>query len=47
MAIRLLKTDPEKIKAICRCTSPAISEAESKYLVHFRIEGVRPLIGSK
>jgi hypothetical protein len=39
------ETDPEKIKAIRR-TAPAISEAESKFLVHFRIEGVRPLIGS-
>jgi hypothetical protein len=40
------ETDPEKIKALSRRTSPAISEAESKFLVHFRIEGVRPLIGS-
>jgi len=41
------ETDPEKIKAIRRRTVPAISEAESKYLVHFRIEGVRPLIGNE
>jgi hypothetical protein len=41
------ETDPEKIKAIRRRTAPAISEAESKFLVHFRIEGVRPLIGSE
>jgi hypothetical protein len=40
-------TDPEKIKAIRRRTAPAISEAESKFLVHFRIEGVRPLIGNE
>jgi hypothetical protein len=40
------ETDPEKIKEIHRRTVPAISEAESKYLVHFRIEGVRPLIGN-
>ena len=41
------ETDPEKIKALSRRTTPKISEAESKYLVHFRIEGVRPLIGSE
>jgi hypothetical protein len=41
------ETDPEKIKALSRRTAPAISEAESKFLVHFRIEGVRPLIGSE
>ena len=41
------ETDPEKIKALRRRTAPAISEAESKYLVHFRIEGVRSLIGNE
>ena len=41
------ETDPEKFKAIRRRTAPPISEAESKYLVHFRIEGVRPLIGNE
>lgn len=41
------ETDPEKIKALHRRTTPVISEAESKFLVHFRIEGVRPLIGSE
>jgi hypothetical protein len=40
------ETDPEKIKAIRRRTALEISEAESKYLVHFRIEGVRPLMGN-
>jgi hypothetical protein len=37
---------PEKIKAACRCTAVGIGEAESKYLVHFHVEGVRPLVGS-
>jgi hypothetical protein len=41
------ETDPEKIKELSRRTSPAISEAESKFLVHFHIEGVRPLIGNE
>jgi hypothetical protein len=40
-------TDSEKIKALSRRISPAISESECKYLVHFRIEGVRPLIGNE
>ncbi len=40
------ETDPEKIKAIHRRDAPPISEDESKYLVHFHIEGVRPLLGS-
>ena len=39
------ETDPEKIQAIRRRNLPPISEEESKYLVHFHIEGVRPLIG--
>jgi hypothetical protein len=40
------ETTPEKIKALCRCTALGISEEDSKYLVHFHIEGVRPLIGN-
>lgn len=40
------ETTPEKIMAIRRCTALGLSEEESKYLVHFHIEGVRPLIGS-
>jgi len=40
------ETDVEKIKAIRRRSAPPISEEESKYLVHFHIEGVRPLIGN-
>ena len=38
---------PEKIKAISRCTALGISEEDSKYLVHFHINGVQPLIGSE
>ncbi|MHB1035002.1 MAG: hypothetical protein ACYC35_15290 [Pirellulales bacterium] len=40
------ETTPEKIKELRRCTALGISEEESKYLVHFHIEGVRPLLGS-
>lgn len=41
------ETDPEKIKAARRRSIPRLSEEEgkTKYLVHFRIDGVRPLIG--
>ena len=38
---------PEKIAALRRCTALAISEEDSKYLVHFHIEGVRPLMGNE
>jgi hypothetical protein len=41
------ETDPEKIQAVRRGLSPPISQQESKYLVFFHIEGVRPLLGSK
>jgi len=41
------ETDPEKIKAIRHHNIPTISEEEGKYLVHFHIEGVRPLIGNE
>ena len=40
------ETSKEKIVAIRHLNLPSISEEESKYLVHFHIEGVRPLIGS-
>ena len=40
------ETDLEKIKAIRRRNAPPIREEESKYLVHFHIEGVRLLIGN-
>jgi len=41
------ESSPEKIKLIRFCTALGISEEESKYLVHFHIEGVRPLIGNE
>ena len=41
------ETNAEKIKSIRSQTAVEISEAESKFLVHFHIEGVRPLIGSE
>ena len=40
------ETTPEKIKSLRRCTALGISEKDSKYLVHFHIEGVRPLLGN-
>ena len=39
--------DPEKIKAIRRRYNLPLSDEECKYLVHFRIDGVRPLIGNE
>ncbi|MDZ7619567.1 MAG: pyridoxamine 5'-phosphate oxidase family protein [Patescibacteria group bacterium] len=39
------ETDAEKIKAFRRRKAPPISEGDRKYLVHFHIDGVRPLIG--
>ncbi len=39
------EADAEKIKAFRRRTTPPLSGEDSKYLVHFHIEGVRPLIG--
>ena len=38
--------DPEKIKEIRRRNNLPISEEECRFLVHFHIEGVRPLIGN-
>ena len=40
------EADPDKIKAVRRSSAPPISEDEGRYLVHFHIEGVRPLIGN-
>ena len=37
---------PEMVKALRRCTALGLGEDEGKYLVHFHIEGVRPLIGN-
>ena len=41
------ESDPEKIKAIRRQNNLPISEEECRFLVHFHIEGVRPLIGNE
>jgi hypothetical protein len=38
--------DPEKIKAIRRRNNLPLSDDECRYLVHFHIEAVRPLIGN-
>ena len=40
------EADPEKIKAIRRGNDLPLSDEECKYLVHFHIEGVRPLVGN-
>ncbi len=39
--------DAERIKAIRRRHELPISEEDCKYLVHFHIDGVRPLIGNE
>jgi hypothetical protein len=39
--------DVEKIQAIRRRSVPPVSEEASKYLVHFRIDAVRPLVGAE
>ena len=41
------ETDIEKIQAIRRRKIPPVSEQGAKYLVYFRIDGVRPLIGAE
>jgi hypothetical protein len=41
------ETDSEKIREVRRRYAPPISDEESKYLVHFHIEGVRPLLGNE
>ncbi len=41
------ESNPETIREIRRRNAPPISEEESKYLVHFHIEGVRPLVGNE
>jgi len=43
------ETDPERIQAIRRRNLPPECDeggTEKKFLVHFRVDGVRPLIGS-
>jgi hypothetical protein len=41
------ETDPQKIQALRRRPLPAECgvESESRYLVHFRVDRVRPLVG--
>jgi hypothetical protein len=39
--------DPEKIKAIRRQHNLPIGDEECRFLVHFHIEGVRPLLGNE
>ena len=41
------ETDIGKIQSIRRRSVPPVSEEGSKYLVYFRIDGVRPLIGAE
>jgi hypothetical protein len=41
------ETDIEKIQSIRRRSVPPVSEEGAKYLVHFRIDAVRPLIGAE
>lgn len=43
------ETDPEKIRAVRRRSTPQISQdaGERKYLVYFRIDNVRPLVGAE
>jgi hypothetical protein len=40
------ETDTDIIETARRRSAPPITEDESNYLVHFHIEGVRPLIGN-
>jgi hypothetical protein len=39
--------DPEKIRAIRHRNDLPLSDDECRFLVHFHIEGVRPLIGNE
>lgn len=41
------ETDIEKIQSIRRRSVPPIREEGAKYLVYFRIDAVRPLIGAE
>jgi hypothetical protein len=40
------ETGAEKIEIVRRHSAPPMNDEECKYLVHFHIEGVRPLIGN-
>ena len=42
------ETDPAKVQSLRRRSTPKLCEAkegEKRFLVHFRIDGVRPLVG--
>jgi len=44
------ETDPQRIAALRRRTTPAgchPSEGEQRFLVHFRLDRVRPLVGNE
>lgn len=41
------ETDLAKIQSLRRRAVPPVSEEGMKYLVHFRIDGVRPLVGAE
>jgi len=41
------ETDVEKIHSIRRRGVPPVSEEGSKYLLYFRIDGVRPVVGAE
>jgi hypothetical protein len=41
------ETDAERIRAIRRRCPLPMSEEERRFLVHFHIEGVRPLVGNE
>ncbi len=41
------ETDIEEIQSIRRRRVPPVSEEGAKYLVYFRIDAVRPLIGAE
>lgn len=45
LIVRDQEGDPEKIKALRRRHDLPIGDEECKFLVHFHIEGVRPLLG--
>jgi hypothetical protein len=40
------ESDAEKIKLVRRQSAPPLTEDEGRHVVHFHIEGVRPLIGN-
>lgn len=41
------ETDQAKIQSLRRRSVPPVSDGGAKFLVHFRIDGVRPLVGAE